>query len=48
MGLNKEDLIKFIIANRPHWSMNELMNLSLESLVIMKVQIELEMQKGNK
>lgn len=47
MVMNKEDLIKFILENDPKATKENLEQLSLAALVMLKVQIELfEMKNG--
>lgn len=43
--MNKEDLIRFIMQHQPDSSIAYLEKLSLENLVIIKVSIELELEK---
>ena len=44
----KEDLIKFILSNSSNYSQEYLEKLTIEALVICKVEIELKARKNDK
>lgn len=46
--LTKESLVEYITQHNPNLKKEKLMLLSLESLVVIKVQIEIEVSKLKK
>jgi hypothetical protein len=46
--LNKESLIEYIIQHNPNLKKDTLLKLSIESLVVIKVQLEIELSKLKK
>jgi len=46
--LEKEKIADFIVKHNPKQKKEELMKLSLSALVIIKVQLEIEMQQKGK
>ena len=46
--LTKESLVKYITRHNPNLNKQTLMQLSIESLVVIKVQIEIELSKLKK
>ena len=46
--LAKEDIVDFIVKYNPRQKREELMKLTISALVIIKVQLEIEMQQNKK
>ena len=46
--LAKEDIVDFIVKYNPRQKREELMKFSLAALVIIKVQLDIEMQQNKK
>lgn len=46
--LIKEDIVDFIVKHNPKQKKEELMKLSVSALVIIKIQLEIEMQQNTR
>lgn len=44
--ISKEDLIKFIVEHRPNMADKNLMKFNLTSLVMIKTQLEIDLQRS--